>query len=473
MNKSNHIPQGKSWADITEEEEGKCQVPPLPVDDLSKITYEDFIEKVALFDKKGRLELYHYKECDRDSPQFYKKLRGLIIERLDEEDVEYDKKKPVDMKPVYEFLKDAKHTDKIQVVGMSYANTPEYEVSEVDLFSPFLPKCLDMTDMRMALEGTVIRIFHTEKTGWNLSTHRKIDANRSKWAGPSTFKEIFWACFLEEWKKPNSKIREFCPIETDEKSEDFLDELIDVFTNKLNKNQCYVFLAVNHPDNRIVCKGTPELYHIQTLKRTENGYMEQVEEDIGILAPPVVSLSTIDGLINYVSELDHMKHQGVVVFLPKHQIKIINSNYHKLTKLRANEASVRFRYLQLRQEGDAETIKAFVNLYDEEYHQNRFKTIVEDIKRLAWYLHQFYIFRYIRKQYLVLPQEEFRLLQECHIWHQVNHQKNKVFLEHVQANLDRAPAIPINKMLRRLRDGDTHELAEKIKSSVTPFRRGF
>ena len=58
---------------------------------------------------------------------------------------------------------------------------------------------------------------------------------------------------------------------------------------------------------------------------------------------------TIDDMLSYVDDNDHKVSQGVIVYMPNQcQVKIMNPSYVSYFNVRGNEQSIKFRYLQVR-----------------------------------------------------------------------------------------------------------------------------
>lgn len=459
----------KSWADMADEEENEELYAPsaAPSVDFSALTFEDFKERVSLFNREGHLELYHYNSCDNNTPEFYKRFRGLVFERKNllpdppvNENGEPDYTEH--LRSLFDFYQGSDN-ESLTLVGQSYGYTHEYSVQDEKDLNSLLPQLLDRITVRKAFEGTVIRVFYSDvNDSWRFATHRKIDAYRSKWSGPS-FGHIFEECVFEECKRDNGMAERFQDLKVDgEYTEEKGSQLLQTLTQHLDKNRCYVFLASDHPKNRIVCRGTPVLYHIQTLERDAANprEMAEVEEDLGLKVPDLVDVKNVPGLVKAVNDLDPMVNQGMIVFLPGRIFKVVNPDYHRLAGVRGNQASLRFRYLQLRKEG-GDTLQTFKELYPE--NKGVFLDVEEDIEKLAWYLHKLYLYRYVSKQYLVLPKEEFHLLDDkCHRWHQENRYRNKVYVDNVKQFLNESEPTYLNRMLRRLRYRYFNKLFEKL-----------
>lgn len=180
--------------------------------------YNDLIEKT---DDDQVVQLYSFKECKRDSPSELKKYRGVAYAGQ-------------------------------RLLFRSYGFTPEYSTDEVDI----VKEEHSFSNYRFfrSEEGTLLRVFHVEENQkWYLSTHRKLDAFKSRWGNATNFGELFLDV-LQTLYSDVSRIN-----------------LWDYFVSKLDKGNAYFFLLRNTKDNRIVCTAPsePTFYHIGTM--VENG----------------------------------------------------------------------------------------------------------------------------------------------------------------------------------------------------------
>ena len=98
-----------------------------------------------------------------------------------------------------------------------------------------------------------------------------------------------------------------------------------------------------------------------------------------------------------------------------------------------NEPSIKFRYLQLRlhKENTDDLFRLYPKFADtfEEYENVIYK-ICENI-------YESYVNRYIHKQYVTLPKEEYTISKECHKWHMEDRVKNRISMRKVQEKNER------------------------------------
>jgi hypothetical protein len=83
------------------------------------------------------------------------------------------------------------------------------------------------------------------------------------------------------------------------------------------------------------------------------------------------------------------------------------------------------------------------------------------IYEIAKSIYNAYVARYIRKQYVIVPKEEFEVIKQCHSWHLSNRAENTINLDRVIKILNSQPVTNMNHMIRRFR-------MENQKSTVVP-----
>ncbi len=93
-----------------------------------------------------------------------------------------------------------------------------------------------------AIEGTLIRIFYFNDK-WIITTHRKLDAFKSKWGSEKSFGDIFKEAVMI--KTQDSQINDDVDVNT-------LCQKLG-----LNKHRQYTFLITATDKTRFVCPSTP------------------------------------------------------------------------------------------------------------------------------------------------------------------------------------------------------------------------
>ena len=349
------------------------------------------------FDPETGVDLFCYKFCDDNSDDITKRCRGVVF-------------------------------DGDQLIMESFPYTTE--INNSDVVSHV--KNLDDWNMYDSREGTLVRFFYHKKK-WYISTHRKLNAFKSKWSSRKSFGEMFIDALQSGYEKYNDTL---------------FSEVLNMFEDTLNTENQYMFLLTCGEDNRIVCDTTgPQVYHVGTFI---DGKLD-LNDDINIAKQPLLTFTSIDELVSYVSEINYSEKQGVICFNKNNnsQLKIINSNYQMLFDIRGNEPSIKFRYLQLR--NTQESVDMLLKLYP---HMNtdfdNYETILSDI---TTQIYKAYVDRFIKKQFVVVPKEQYNVTKECHSHYLRDPYNNRITREVVRRFLDNQPPTNLNKMIKCFKIG--------------------
>jgi len=376
-------------------------------------------------DETTGIDLFCYVHCDPTDSDIRKQCRGVVFK-----------------------------DDELVMKGFPYTIEYTKKMNSKDINNNIVP-IFDKCSFYDSYEGALIRMFYY-KDKWYLSTNRKLDAYRSKWASKESFGSYFFKALVNAVDS-NNELREAIGLKEGEKpshygSENPHNKYIEGFQNILDKNKQYMFLLLNSNENRIVCESPtkPTMFHVGTFVNSEL----RMDEYIHLPYPQELKFSNIDELYNYVNNVDIKKLQGVIVFAPNNiQYKIFNEQYDELYKVRGNEPSIKFRYLQVRMNKEYNDI--LHKLYPEytiafEEYENHIYDIANDILNA-------YKDRFIKKTYVTVPVEEFQVIRECHKWHLLDRIHNKISLSKVIDILNLQPPTNINRMIRK-------KISEKLKT---------
>jgi len=336
------------------------------------------------------------------------------------------------------------------IKGFSYT----YEHNEDGLDSLFEKIAFDDCTFYDAYEGAVIRLFHFAGK-WYISTHRKLDAFRSKWASKTSFGKFFRKA-LEYQVTVNDSFRERIGCSEG-------DDVIEKFKIVLDTEKQYMFLLLNNSENRLVSEisdDIPGIYHVGTFI---NGELSMTE-DVSIPYPQKHEFEDLESIHKYIYDIDSREKQGIIVFAPNNvQYKIYNNYYQKLLSVRGNEPSIKFRYLQVRM--NTENNKTLRDLYPQKCEV--FDEYENHIYEIAKNIYKSYVDRFIKKIYVTAPAEEFNTIKEIHNWHLENRVDNRISLNKVVEVLNTQTPTNINKMIRRL----THEEKKEDENESTQPQR--
>lgn len=380
---------------------------------------------VPTIDMDGDVRACHYVKCSDDSSSTLKSCRGLVyngntlILRAFPYTEEYTLEKMSKMRKeiINTILSDQ---------GFSVPNSGEIDVSTTTRFFE-------------AHEGTMLRVFYTADK-WYVSTQKKLDASRSRWGSKETFGEKFERALGAYVSRSEAQTNLDCLLKT-------LDPL-----------KQYIFLLRTEADNRIVCMSAPgehTVYHIATLtasgKETYCDVMD-LDDNIGLPKPKEHSFSSIDTAFDFVEDSGYDTIQGLMVMANStdatdlRHVKLINSRYDYYQKVRCNSASIKFRYLEAR--NDTEMVEDLIYLYPE--YEMEFIKYERALRDVATLIFRAYKTRYIYKEHIVVGQDEYRIMKECHAWHHANRSTNRISYEGVKQMLDNQSAPSLNRMIKRI-----------------------
>ena len=393
-------------------------------------------EKVRIVDadEDTGLELFCYNRCGNEDSEFIKGCRGLVF-----------------------------NGEKLVLKAFSY--TDEYNHLETTVVGELLTDFSKWT-FYTAYEGALLRLFYFSGK-WFLSTHRKLNAFRSKWSSRESFGTLFKRA-LEDEVTFNMKLRELIG--------DNVDNILDSFQENLDKTKQYMFLLRNTSDNRIVCMppkaGEHLLYHVGTFN---NVGLLSMTNDVGLAYPEQHRFKNLEELVQFVDTgLDIKRHQGVVCFGPDgKQIKVYHKEYQHLFRARGNEPSLKFRYLQVRMNSQLSNI--LYNLYPD--MTSTFDDIENTLYDIARLIYRAYVQRFIKKLYVTVPREEYQVINESHAWHLSDRENNMVTLDKVIEIMNKQPPTNLNHMIRRFRienskvEDVTLQLNAPIPSEYSNFQQ--
>lgn len=340
-------------------------------------------------DENNNLTLWCYTKCDNESNNDLKQCRGVVFQ---------DKELVMRAMPYTDEYNDTQRKELKNIIS---------DVSQCYFYPSY--------------EGTLLRLFNYNEK-WYTTTHRKLDACKSRWSSKESFGNMFETAIMGEEKYKDIK----------------------EFYNSLDKSLQYMFLVLNTKDNRVVCVSSsePKLFHVGTYKQ---GVLD-TEHSIGLSKPQRLFFENVDSLCDFVLRTDPKYKQGVIVFMKNNrQLKVLNQDYQHLFKARGNEQSIKFRYLQVRM--NPEYSKMLFYLYPDK--RPLFEDYENILYNIATTLYNNYVRRYIRREYLSVPENEFNVLKECHKWHVEDRSNNRVNKEKVIEVLNKQPPVNLNNMIKK------------------------
>ena len=381
---------------------------------------KNFMSKVRLISSQDGLDQFCYTSCDKNENDIVKECRGVVF-------------------------------DKNKMVSKCFSYTPDYtENDNEELVSLNLD--LDSCRFYESYEGCTIKMFcYNDK--WFVSTNRKLDCFSSKWASKVSFGDFFVEALLYQFES-NERLRNNVSFDKEK------DNPIEVFSSLvLDKTKQYVFLLLNNKENRIVSDSPehPTIFHVGTFIPTDNDFVLSMEEDIYIPYPREYLFESFENIYEHVFNIDYRKSQGIVIFAPNNrQYKILNLDYRELYNIRGNEPSINYRYLQVRMDPKKnETIRY---LYPDNIHS--FEEYENNLYNVAKFIYKSYVDRFINKQNVTIPKEEYRIMSAAHSWYQSDRENNRISLDKIICLMNEQTPTLLNSILRRIKLENKKKLYE-------------
>jgi len=403
------------------------------VEDLKS---RSFIEKnmgnvIKKTDEEGDISTFSYIKCTDKDPEYVQNARGLVF-------------------------------NGDELVVRAYPFSCEYTVEDAETVRELISSENELSRCRIfkSFEGCLIRVFNISGK-WFVSTHRKLNASNSKWSSHESYGEMFEDAIKFQYSE-DPEFQERLGVVGDGES------VLEAFQKTLDTALVYVFLVSNRKENRIVCDvpEKPSVLHVGTF--SSPGSDIDLTTSIGIPFPEKVTFHSVDALLEAVDRVDYTCFQGFVVFMPNGTVfKLLNSDYKYLYGIRGNQASVKFRYLQVRM--NRQEREALVYLYPE------VRDTIEDyediIYKICGYMKNLYVDRFIKKNYYQMPKHEFIFLKQCHSWHRENPKENRITLKHVQQFLNEQTPSTINYMIRQFLTTESANKPQQTEPRKSPFRK--
>ena len=353
-------------------------------------------------DEDNKLDMFCYVTCSNEDSELQKQCRGVV------------------------FNKDT-------LIMKAFPYTPEYNHTQLDEIKNELGD-LKKWHFYESHEGCLIRMFYFNGK-WYISTHRKLNAFRSKWSSKDSFGMMFKNALLSEEENNNVFAMGLQAG----------DNIVQRFESTLDVHKQYMFVVRNNDENRIVCSAPdrPTLYHAGTFV---NGNLV-FTENVNIPFSTKKEFLTVNELIECVQNISAKNLQGIIGFTSDNkQVKIVSEEYQSLFKIRGNEPSLKFRYLQLRMN---KNVQLLYMLYPNMV--NTFNDYEDSLFHIAQYIYNSYVDRFIKKTFVTVPREEFGIIRECHSWHIKDRGNNRISRDYVINELNRQSPTNLNRMIKRFK----------------------
>lgn len=377
----------------------------ITLNSLTREFVESLEPKVRKVDSDDNIDLFCYTTCGPDDPEYVKACRGLVFKGN-------------------------------ELVLKAFSYTLEYTIDDMDTI---IERIGDISKCAIfdSHEGAVIRVFYALGK-WYVSTHRRLDAFRSKWASRTSFGEIFEQALQSEIQC-NPEFENRISMSDHDKG-----SVLDKFISTLDTSKQYMFLLQNIADNRIVCNAPdrPTVFHVGTFTQRQG---LDLTDTVNIPYPQSRSFTDVQDMMDYVEGIEISQLQGVIVFKGNEQFKIMNSEYQYFFNIRGNEPSVKYRYLQVRM--DPRQREDLMFLYPDFLHV--FDKYEDTLYDIVTQIKNAYIKRFIKKEFITVPPEEYSVMKLIHAWHLEDRVKNHVSTSVVRDILNQQTPSKLNKMIRR------------------------
>ena len=371
-------------------------------------------------DQDNKLDMFCYVKCSETDSSILKQCRGVVF-------------------------------NESTLVLKAFPYTIEYNHTERKNISKYIDNIKEWTFFQ-AHEGSLVRVFHFNGK-WYVSTHRKLNAFRSKWSSHESFGTMFKLALLSE-EENNPIFGKYLPDG---------ENILERFQDTLDKTKQYMFVIRNSKDNRIVCSAPdrPTVYHVGTFI---NGCLN-MNENVNIPYPTSLTFDNIESLQSYVAKLSYKDLQGVIGFHVKtnKQLKILNRDYQDLFNSRGNEPSIKFRYLQVRL--DKQVVDMLYHLYPDK--ADIFDEYENNLYDIARGIYRAYVDRFIKKNYVTVPREDFSIIRECHSWHLSDRTNNRISIEQIITVMNKQTPTSLNRMIHRFKLEKTGHKDYKLSGSST------
>ncbi len=380
------------------------------------------LEKMQLFDFDEELELFSYTNCNKDDCETLKRARGIVF-------------------------------NKEQLVSISFPYCYEYTNNDTVENIP-----IENCRIYDSYEGTIIRIFYFKK--WYITTNKKLNAFKSKWSSLSSYGYNFLLALLHE-AEINTNFKERLTKETTVINKY---NIIELFLNILDTSKQYMFLLPNSNDNRIVCKRNDvNLFHIGTFDNFD--FKFSLDDNINLPKPTEHYFQSFAEILEYVSSVDYYNIQGLIIFTSDfNQHKIYNDVYYTLYNLRGNVPSIKYRYLELR--NDEEKIQLFKDLYPEKTKDfEAYEQIISDITNVIF---DSYCKRYKYKEYIRVSPQYFNIMKTAHNWHIQDRDQNKVSYNKISDVLNNQEPRVLNYLIKQVKYGNKYIREPQVSNPVDP-----
>ena len=361
-------------------------------------------------DENDDLELYHFNyEYEYDDSNL--KLKGIVVDKNTKE-----------------------------IVCTTSIHNIEYDIQHINHVPAINEIDWGKSVVTISHEGCFLRVFY-HNGRWYISTHRKLDANNSRWGSKYSFKDLFVDALRELYK-----------------GDDFVFDLERDFFNLLNKNLVYTFLLRNNQNNRIVCnapsKTESKIYYTGYFpKGNEHNYipnLDSLEIFENLRISQKIPVKNMTDIVQFVSHQSYKYHQGVIVFYSDtngtgktHIFKLMCPKYLEYKEIRNNCSNLIYRYAQLRRDNvNKEKIIELFPQFSYDFFQ-----FENTLNKIATHVPNQYINRFLKKQYAAVTPLQYKVTKKLREWYLEAPNKNYINSEIVWKFINNESPLYVYKLV--------------------------
>jgi DNA-binding Lrp family transcriptional regulator len=370
---------------------------------------------ITVSDSDDTFVLEHYKECDENSDVIVKECRGII-----------------------------KLKSTGEVICKTFPFTPEILFGSDKMQSSVESMCENGAKFYPSYEGTVLRVWCQEDK-WYISTHRKLDANKSRWGSNLTFQKRFVNALLQLNTSSENFANYF--------KECTEDNIFEKYTSYLDKDYIYTYLIRTSNDTRIVCSYENEdLFYVGAFKK---GSFDFIFPEVFNVVVPIIPNINIDSFADFITRIkdnaaevcNNWRTQGIIAIDKKgNSVKYMNPEYVKWYKVRGNEPILVQAYINKVKSGNVQDINNFMFLYQHNQEFREYELIMHDVKRNIL---NNYIRRYIHKKIVAAPPEQHKVLVHLYNLYLKNRQSNVLNHQWIDEQVNRLPTVEIYNLYKQ------------------------
>lgn len=374
-------------------------------------------------DHNDKYYIYHFKDCNNDSPLDVKNRRGVIY-----------------------YTEDG-NPNNGKIVCQTFNYTPEYLSTQKDEIKKVIENIgIQNCHFYNDEESTLLRLwFHNGK--WNLSSHKKLSAYASFWSNSKSHGELFEEAI--KWQIEHGKLKSI--VDTNK-----YETIMEAYYSTLSSDTIYTFLLRSNEDSRIVCNSPdhPTIYFCSEFDNTNFNLLDS--NTSGLDRPTQYNFETIDKLLDFLDNIDPYLTRGLMVYYGEKTnkfgtIKLTNSAYQNLACIRGNTPQLALRYLELRK--NSEKLLELVKMFPK--HVDMFNKYEKVLHYIAENIYNKYLLRYVLRnqdglrEFVTLPKEQWLVCKLLHDLYLQDPVKYRISQELVQNHIDNMPAWNVNYLIKK------------------------